>query len=164
MKPVFGSLLVVLALGCATQPATPPARETTSRLLSPLKVSWAEVSRTDREAVVRATVERVLAIDMPFALEVELPAGVKVVEGRTRLTLLPNSEAVTVTEQLTLQYDAPPAGDAVLKVDGESGTMGFHYRVPYRFGRPEPVEAPPAATGPGFKKGDQQFGPSVPLK
>jgi hypothetical protein len=41
--------------------------------------------------------------------------------------------------------------------------MGFHYKVPYRFGRPEQLDAP-AATGPGFKKGDQQFGPSIPLK
>lgn len=166
MKNVLFGSLVVLSLGCATQ-SQPPAAErpsTTSRLLSPLRVTWEEVERTGTQAVVLAKIERVLAIDMPFAVAVVLPEGVKAVEGRTQLTLLPNSEAVTVTERLVLAYDAPPPGDVVLKVDGETGAMGFHYLVPYRFGRPDPAENTVPATGPVLKKGGEVIGPSVPLK
>jgi hypothetical protein len=162
---LFGSL-VLLSLGCATQSQSPaPERPaTTSRLLSPIRVTWEEVERTDTQAVVLAKIERLLALDLPFSVAVVLPEGVKAVEGRTLLTLLPNSEAVTVTERLVLAYDTAPLSDVVLKVDGETGAMGFHYLVPYRFGRPDPAENTVPATGPVLKKGDQVIGPSVPLK
>ena len=84
--------------------------------------------------------------------------------GGTRLTLLPNTEAVTVTERLTLGFESAPEGDAMLKLDGDSGAMGFHYKVPYRFGRAEPEERGPSATGVAPSKGGKSFGPSVPLK
>jgi hypothetical protein len=131
---------------------------------SPIKVTWEEVSRTDTQAVVLAKIERVNKLDMPFAMSVELPDGGRAIEGRTQLTLMPNTEPVLITERLTLAYEAAPAGDAQLKLDGDSGAMGFHYKVPYRFGRAAPEETGPAATGVTPRKGDQSFGPSVPLK
>ena len=165
MKHLLATML--LLTGCAnTTPAPDAARplDTTVRLQSPLRVSWEELSRTDTGAVVLAKVERLNRLDMPFVLTIELPAGVKAVDGRTQLTLLPNTEAVLVTERLTLAYEAPPAEDAQLKLDGDSGAMGFHYKVPYRFGRAAPEERGPAATGPEPSKGGKSFGPSVPLK
>ena len=131
---------------------------------SPVRVTWEEVSRSDTQAVLVAKIERLNRLDLSFLMSVELPAGVKATEGRTQLTLLPNAEAVTVTERLTLSFESAPAGDALLKLDGDSGAMGFHYKVPYRFGR-APTEAPgPAATGVAPVKGGKSFGPSVPLK
>lgn len=164
MKHVLGVMLVLS--GCATSPVQepPPKRETTTRLQSPVRVTWEELSRTDTGAVVLAKIERVNHLDMSFLMAVELPAGVKVLEGRTQLTLLPNAEAVTVTEQLTLAFDSAPQGDAVLRLDGDSGAMGFHYKVPYRFGRAAPEERGPAATGVAPAKGGKSFGPSIPLK
>jgi hypothetical protein len=122
------------------------------------------VSRTDSQAVVLAKVERLNHLDMPFVMSVELPAGVKATEGRTVLNLLPNTEPVLITERLTLSFEGTPAGDAILKLDGDSGAMGFHYKVPYRFGRAAPEETGPAATGVAPMKGGKSFGPSVPLK
>ena len=164
MKRLLAMLLVVT--GCANSTPPPEARplETTVRMQSPIRVTWEEVSRTDTGAVVLAKIERLNHLDMPFLMTVELPAGVKLLDGRTQLTLLPNTEPVLVTEQLTLAFDAPPSGDAWLKLDGDSGAMGFHYKVPYRFGRPAPEEQAPAATGPAPMKGGKSFGPSIPLK
>ena len=169
MKPVLVMLVVLSA--CANSSPPTQARqdsvreiEPTVRLESPIKVTWEELSRGDTQAVVLAKVERVNKLDMSFALEVELPAGVRVLEGRTKLKLLANTEAVTVTEKLILGFDATPSGDAVLKLDGDSGAMGFHYKVHYRFGRPPPEEPAPAANGPAPSKGGKTFGPSVPLK
>lgn len=171
MKHVLVSLVLLSACANSSPPASRPdalregrAIEPTVRMDSPIKVSWEELSRNDTQAVVLAKVERVNKLDMPFEMEVELPAGVRVLEGRTKLTLLANTEAVTVTEKLILGFDAPPAGDAVLKLDGDSGAMGFHYKIPYRFGRAAPEEHAPAATGPAPGKGGKSFGPSVPLK
>ena len=164
-------LAVLFLSACANSSATssatpesPSARETTVRMQSPVRVSWEEVSRSDTQAVVIAKIERLNHLDMSFLMSVELPPGVKAAEGRTQLTLLPNTEAVTVTERLTLTFESPPALDALLKLDGDSGAMGFHYKVPYRFGRPPPEERGPAATGVAPMKGGKSFGPSVPLK
>lgn len=160
-------LAMILLAGCAnTTPAPegPRPLDTTVRAQSPVRVSWEELSRTDTSAVVLAKIERLNRLDMPFVMTVELPAGVKVMEGRTQLTLLPNTEPVLVSERLTLSYETPPAEDALLKLDGDSGAMGFHSRVPYRFGRAAPEEKGPAATGPAPSKGGKSFGPSIPLK
>ncbi len=162
MKPVLFSVLLLVS--CASPRTEAPRKETTVRALSPVRVTWEEVSRTDTEAVVLAKVERVLAMDLPFTLSVDVPAGATVASGRTRLTLLPNTEAVTVTEKITFTFEATPVGDAVLGLDGDTGAMGFHFKVPYRFGRAPPPELAPAATGPAVKKGDKNFGPSIPLK
>lgn len=165
---VLAGLLAVLTQACANpstaqQEAKAPL-DTTVRLQSPVKVSWEELSRSGTQAVVLAKVERVTKLAIPFLLTVELPAGVKVLEGRTSLQLLPNTEAVTITERLVLGFDAPPADDVQLKLDGDTTAMGFHFKVPYRFGRAAPEDRGPAATGPEFKKGDTSFGPSIPLK
>jgi hypothetical protein len=149
----------------AVRPLTPaPARDTTVRIAPPIKVRWEELSRDARGATVRATVERVVGLDMPFAVEVRLPAGVAVKRGRTAFTLLPNVEAVTVSEELELTWEETPVTDALLAVDGETGVLAFHFKVPYRFGRAEPPVVAPAATGPHLRVGDRDFGPSIPLK
>jgi hypothetical protein len=164
---VLAGLVAALAPACANsstaQEGKPPL-ETTVRLQSPLKVSWEEQSVSATQAVVLAKVERVTKLDMPFLMSVELPAGVKVLEGRTQLQLLPNTEAVTVTERLVLGYEGTPLEDAQLKLDGDAASMGFHYKVPYRFGRPAPDESGPKATGPEFIKAGKSLGPSIPLK
>lgn len=165
MKRLLATML--LFTGCANSTPAPDAArplDTTVRMQSPIRVTWEEVSRTDTGAVVLAKIERLNHLDMPFLMTVDLPAGVKLLDGRTQLTLLPNTEPVLVTEQLTLAFDALPAGDALLKLDGDSGAMGFHYKVPYRFGRAALEEQGPAATGPAPTKGGKSFGPSIPLK
>ncbi|MDP2269326.1 MAG: hypothetical protein Q8K32_01270 [Archangium sp.] len=165
MKRVLAVMVFMSACANSTPaPESPKPLDTTVRMQSPIKVTWEEISRTDTEAVVLAKVERVNKLDMSFLMSVELPPGVKLVEGRTQLTLLPNTEAVTVSERLTLSFTAPVEGDAQLKLDGDSGAMGFHAKVPYRFGRPAPDETGPSATGVEPRKGDKKFGPSVPLK
>ncbi len=162
MKPLLFS--VVLLLPACVNPSVAPQRETTVRALSPVRVTFEPVSISAHEAVALAKVERVRDLDLPFTQKLVLPAGVTLKEGRPELTLLPNTEAVTVTERYVFTFDAVPTDDALLLVDGETGAMGFHFKLPYRFGRPEPLETPPAATGPGLQRGDQKFGPSVPLK
>ena len=162
------SMMVVLT-SCANAPSL---KESSSRpeitptvcMESPVCVIWEEISRSATEAIVLAKIVRVNKLDMSFLMTIEMPAGVKVLEGRTQLTLLPNTEAVTVTERLQLAFDAAPSDDAILKLDGDSGAMGFHAKVPYRFGRSAPEERGPSATGVAPVLKGKSMGPSVPLK
>lgn len=167
MKPFSSAVLLCLALSCANATPAPddrPALNTTTRLQSPVKVSWEEVSRADGQAVVLAKIERITKLDLPFLVQVEVPADVTVKEGRQRLELLPNHEAVLVTERFVFTYADAPKEDARLRVDGNTDSMGFHFDVPYRFGRAAPEEIDPPATGPSLELGGRKLGPSVPLK
>jgi hypothetical protein len=130
----------------------------------PVKVRLDELSRSGTAAVVRATVDRRIGIDLPYSVTFALPAGVTARRGRTAFTLAPNTEAVVVSEEYELTWDVLPTADALLEVHGTTGTMGMHFKMPYRFGRPEVVEPAPAAVGPRLKMGDRDFGPSIPLK
>lgn len=175
MKPTILAGAALLA-ACANQstpapapaPAAAPAHvqqmpEPTVRLQSPVKVQWEEVSRSGTGAVVVARVERLNAVPVPLLLRVEAPAGVSVKRGRVKVDLPPNAEAGTVSETYEVAFDAPPAGNLVLRVDGDTEGMGFHFQVPYRFGRPAPESPAPAATGPAFQKGGKSFGNTIPL-
>ncbi len=169
MKRVLVAVMLCLTLSCANAPTAPdeaqkPALNTTTRLLSPVRVTWEEVSRGEHDAVVLAKVERVLKLDLPFLVKVDVPAGVTMKEGRAVLELLPNKEAVLITERYVFTWDVAPETDAVLRLDGNTGSMGFHFEVPYRFGRAAPLDVDPAATGPSLEVGGKKFGPSVPLK
>ncbi len=170
MKTLFCALSLVVAVSCANSTPAPQTNEattgptTTTRLLSPVKVTWEELSRTETEAVAVAKIERVLKLDLPFLVKVQPPEGVTVKEGRTILELLPNKEAVVVTERFVFTFDKAPANDALLFVDGNTGAMGFHFEVPYRFGRAAPEDVSPATSGAPVQVGGKTFGPGVPLK
>lgn len=141
-----------------------PENQKAIRAELPVRVRWQQEALTPNSAVVRAEVERVLGMAMPFTVTIELPPGVTASRGRTSFTLSPNAEASVIAEELELTFQTVPTEDAVLKVDGETGVMGYHFKVPYRFGRPEPVVEAPKATGPRLRMGERDFGPSIPLK
>jgi len=64
---------------------------------------------------------------------------------------------------LPLAVDALPACDLVLVVNAQSRGAGFHARVPYRSGRPEPAVATPTLTGTPVTVGSTSEGPSVQM-
>lgn len=167
-------LLAVSALAvaaCANQtPAAPSAPaprtqqmpEPTVRLQAPLKVRWVERARSATGAVVVAEVERLNRLPVSLRARVEVPAGVTVRSGPTEWTMPAEAEAGTVAQLLELAFTQAPAGDLVLRVDGDGEGLGLHFQVPYRFGRPAPEAAAPAATGPEFRKGGLSS-PTIPL-
>lgn len=165
MKPTLVALVLLSFLGCANPGHEAPAAPTPAadRAQLPVRVTWEERSRAPNEAVVLVKLERLVPIDTPFTVQVDVPADAKVTHGRTSFTVVPNAEPVVVTEELTFAYAATPTGDALLRVDADTGAMGFHFKAPYRFGRPAPAEVQPKLTGPALKKGDRNFGPSIPL-
>lgn len=138
---------------------------TTVRQQFPMRLWWEEQSLTATGATLVAHVERLNALRIPFKLQVEFPEEVKVVQGRTQFELPPNPEAIETTEKYVLTFAGPPTQDALLLVDGDAQGMGFHGKVPYRFGRPNPEEPRVEATGPApTGKNGKPMGPSIPLK
>jgi hypothetical protein len=176
MKRTVVFLAAAALSACANQsnPAPAPAvarphhvqqmAEPTVRLQSPVKVRWEEKVRTATSAEVVAHVERLNAVPVPLRMRVEVPAGVAVKQGRASVALPLNTEALTVSETYLFTFDATPTEDVLLRVDGDGEGMGFHFKVPYRFGRSEPEGSRPAATGPEFRKGEKSFGGTIPLK
>jgi hypothetical protein len=129
-----------------------------------MRVRWEQQALTPTGATLVAHVERLNALRIPFLVRVEFPAGVKVEQGRTKLELLPNAEAVETTETYVVSFASPPTTDALLLVDGDTQGMGFHSKQEYRFGRPDPEGPRVNATGPApTGKGGKSLGPSVPL-
>jgi hypothetical protein len=66
-----------------------------------------------------------------LTVQLELPPGVQVTQGRTFLTLEPTSQAKTHLEPVTLVTQALPVRDLVLVITGP----GLTIREPFRFGR-----------------------------
>lgn len=174
IRTVLAAAFALALAACANPspppqtPATAPAHvqqmpEPTVRLESPVKVRWEERALSATGATVVAHVERLNAVPVPLLLRVEVPDGVTLKSGRKDVPLAPNAEPGTVSEVYELAFAQPPAGDLVLRVDGDTEGMGFHFQVPYRFGRPAPEAAAPAPTGPAFMKGGKSMGGTIPL-
>jgi hypothetical protein len=108
-------------------------------------------------------VQRLAPLPFPLEVSVVLPQGASLKSGRARFTLAANLEGQTHDEALTVAYAKIPEGDIALAADGQTAEMGVHARMAYRFGRPEPLQDAVAPVGPDLKKGDQNFGPSIPL-
>jgi hypothetical protein len=161
--------LVVLlaAAGCTKRGVevmpTEPAGVPTVELSAPLTVRWEEQARTEGQVRLVAHVTRVTAVGVPFEVHLDVPAGATLVYGRPSFSIPENGEADDVTEVYELSFAAVPAGDLVLRVDGEVDDMGFHVKVPYRFGRPAPSGPRPVANGPSSSHGGRDLGPSIPL-
>lgn len=82
------------------------------------------------------TIERRLPSTAPMVLEVEVPAGARLVEGRS--VELVTDRATRVTRRLELALDSVPERDLVVRLDVQGGNFGAHAEAAYRFGRPEP--------------------------
>ena len=144
-------------------PATEAPSGPTSRLGSPISVTWEQLELSTTRLRARAHIKRLAAMG-PLAVRIEVPSMARMTIGRTLIDVPATSAADEITESIELTYGQVPVQDLVLHVSGGGQAGGVSYAVPYRFGRPPPEERGPAATGVAPMKGGKSFGPSVPLK
>lgn len=180
------ALVALLLSACAERPAVPspivrtdhPASSRTTlptavgaathrapshgSITSPLQISWVPVQFDARHAVLRARVEWHSRFELPLALRVIVPDGVRVARGTPTLTL-PGVQQTPVSEyEYELTYERVPNADVLLTVDGDSASMGVHARSAFRFGRPEPLGPMPVPEGPPLVIGGRNFGRAIP--
>ncbi len=164
MKIALAVLCLAVAASCAST-VTPAKVEPTSRQQFPVTVRWEEKARSERGVTLAAHVTRLSAMPMALHVVVDVPAGAKLETGRQKFDLLPNTEGVEIVETYTVLFDTPPPTDLLLHVDADAQSFGYHAKVPYRFGRPEPLGVQVDATGPSpAGKGGRPVGNSVPLQ
>jgi hypothetical protein len=162
---VFG-LLVAAACKSSPPPAPAPAapRESTVRARVPLLVSWQEVRRGPTGAELVARVQRLAPLPFSIDVSVSVPSGVKLARGRAQFTLTPNVEGEIHEESIAITYEKLPETDLELTAHGQAPDMGVHARMPYRFGRREPLNEAVAPVGPDLQgPGDRNLGPSIPI-
>lgn len=139
-----------------TAPAAHTARRELGDLESPVAVRWV-VTRPPHEertlagaprthVTLVAEIARRGALDLPLELTVRVPPGAALVRGTPQQTLPVSAPGTVTREEFELAYEpsGAPSEDALLVVDAQSASAGFHAEVPYRFGRaPAPVPRPP---------------------
>ncbi|MDO9017152.1 MAG: hypothetical protein Q8S73_12275 [Deltaproteobacteria bacterium] len=169
--------LAVLAAACTTPSPSPRSAAEPTGVVerrdpdAPVRVRW--VTRVEPGAVTRhgqdtrlvlvARVEQPGQLGLPLAVWVEAPDGVTQTRGPRQYTVGPARAGSVHETEMEFAVDALPASDLVLVVDAQSPGAGFHARVPYRFGRPEPTVATPTLTGTPVTVGHTSAGPSVQM-
>ncbi|MCP3058300.1 hypothetical protein LXT21_05925 [Myxococcus sp. K38C18041901] len=115
-----------------------------------MRVDWREVVSEDGALSLAAEVERRSGFDADIEVRIELPEGVRVVEGSTDFVLPRSAGALA---RVTPCVVAVPPGvvpetDLVLSAQARGGSFGAHAEARYTFGRELRLERPPTPTGP----------------
>jgi hypothetical protein len=108
-------------------PAPTPVAEPPPLLAS---ATWIQQRLTPLRADLQARIEYG-PTSSPLSVQLELPPGVQVTQGRTFFVLDPTAEPKVHVEGLSLASEALPVKDVVLVLSSGGRTL----REPYRFGR-----------------------------
>lgn len=112
----------------------------------------------------RAVVERYIGMTVPMTVVLRLPPGARLIRGEATRQLPPNTTARTDVLEYDIAIGEVPAEDVWLVTDVRGEGIGFHGRVAYRFGRPEPLPARPPLAQESVRVGGRDFGRPVQLQ
>lgn len=122
-----------------------------------------------------AEIRRTFLSPVPMRVDLAVPRGVVLVEGKASETIV-DAEQRVMTRTWTLRFGEVPAEDLEVKVAWQAETWGASAVKAYRFGRPEPKIVAPPRDGPelappGYRpsrgirvtpSGDKEPGPAKP--
>ncbi len=137
-------------------PQRAPASPVTLRL-----VADAKAPEPGSAVQVDWRVERASSFAGPLALTVRAPGGVEVAGDAE--APIPDAPGVTRGTVVLRLSGAVPRDDVAFILHGASETAGVHAEARYRFGRPEPVDAPPPRDAPSPRTGSIDPGPGVKM-
>lgn len=112
------------------------------------------------KVMLRLKLSRRLVTQDPISLEIDVPDGATLAEGRAQETIL-DDRAREVTRTVVVEYASVPASDVVVRARVVGGAFGVNALASYRFGRPaKPLRQPldVATRHPGLK------GSLIPIK
>lgn len=143
LSPLRLSLLLLL---CSCAPEQLPAP--TARMGAPLALSWTQVGAEAGGLRLVARVEARAPLPAPVQLQLELPGGVRLLEGPGPLTRTVRAagEVQELSDRLALE--APPAADLVLRARVEAEGFGLRAEARYGFGREGALEVRARPAGP----------------
>lgn len=127
------SALPLLLLLTACAPELLPAP--TSRMGGPLALSWMELAPEPGGLRLVARVEARAPLPAPVRLQLQLPAGVRLLDGPGAFTSTVQAQGSVQEVFYRLAVDAPPAADLVLEARVDSPGFGARAQARYAFGR-----------------------------
>ncbi len=170
-------LLMLFACGAST-PNEPPAPDTQAHPkpeLTPVQdarpgpmiqatLTGPQAPQPGSSLTLHARIDRLRATRGAVTIDLVLPDGVQLLEGKASLTLPANSAPRSDTLRYVIQADALPDGDVKLRVHFGGPGFGYHSEPSYRFGRAAPPPGLPVLrTGKELRVGDKSFGRAVDI-
>lgn len=143
LSRVSSLLLLVL---CACAPELLPAP--TARMGAPLALSWTQVGGDAAGLQLVARVEARAPLPAPVQLQLQLPRGVRLLEGPGSLTSSVRAAGDVQELRYRLALDAPPSAELVLEARAEAEGFGVRAQARYGFGREAALELRPRPAGP----------------
>lgn len=98
----------------------------------------------------------------PVTLELQLPAGVELIDGNARETLHEPARLIVKKVRLRLP-NGTPLDDVRVFADSRGAGYGVRASAAYRFGRPEPKLAQPPRRGRAAIANGKRLGRPIPL-
>ncbi len=138
-------------------------RTASSAVRAPMTVEWIYVSEAAGRLTLVARVNRRSPIRIPTTVTVSVPAGVRLVSGRTSWVIDGSGSTGSVDETLVFEVTDAGPQEILLAADVQSARFGVHAKKAYKLG-PTVQKSPSAPTtrGPALQMGEHDFGPSVP--
>lgn len=179
MRNAIAAVMVVLSFGCASQPPLAvPADETapaaplaesspdvTSSPRAPMTVEWVLQGEAFGRLTLVARVNRNTPMMDETTVNVMVPAGVRVVSGRTSWVISASESRGPVDELIVFEVAQPGAGEILLTADAVGANFGVHAKKAWKLGSPAAAKSPkPSAPVPSLEVGGHDFGPSVPAR
>jgi hypothetical protein len=136
-------LLPVLA-GCASEVLPAP----TARMGAPLSLSWTQVGADPEGLQLVARVEARAPLPAPVQLQLQLPRGVRLLEGPGSLTSTVRAAGDVQELHYRLGLEGQPSSDVILEARAEAEGFGVRAQARYGFGREAALEVRPRPAGP----------------
>jgi hypothetical protein len=173
MRNLISMLVLVVAAACAPKGAQTAAVTVVERAAAPvvassprapMTVEWIYQGESGGRLTLVARVNRNAPIRIPATVTVSVPAGVRVVSGRTSWVIEGSESTSPVEETLVFEVVQAAPQEIVLAADAETVNFGVHAKKAYKLGQAPQKGSVPATTGPALEVGGHVFGPSVPAK
>lgn len=144
-------------VGAAVEPSSPRA---------PFVVEWVPQGEVGARVTLVARVNRHIPFRVPIAVTVTIPAGLRIVSGRTNWIIDPSDSVGPVEEVVVVEVVEAGPQEMILAADVEGTGFGVHAKRSYVIGSVPARSATRASTpaGPHLEVGGHDFGPSVPAK
>ncbi len=141
----------------ASAPAAAPVRV-------PLTVKWVPRAALDGRLELTARLEFYAPIQAPLRVEVALPPGVTLVEGRTPVEVLPGPDLLPIDLPFAFAVAPGADGEIVLSASIRGPTSGVYAKDTYPLAARLQAPAPaPQPFGPSLKIGRHDLGSAVPI-
>lgn len=131
----------------------------------PFSVQWIDApTKVSDGETIRLETEIIWYWPLPNGLkvEVEIPSNVSLIEGTQIANIEPTTEGGNQRFVWSLQLNKVPTTDLLVQVSASGEGWGYHNKLVYRFGRPEPTLSV-ERTGPELVINGRNFGKGVSL-